>query len=488
MLTLRWRINPIHTTMKHESMRYGYVLVYTVRVLAFLALVSAMAYSIHELWDYTWRGEKEKIAAINAANLEEQAALAASAAEYEADCAAAQQAQQAREEQRRQLKPVLEQALAELCGQVDIMQNEIARFDSGYKRNETLTGKLKVMGVEKPECERVAHALDETDALVLTDKGVLTNVLSDNFDGMIAPLQQRMQEIEKEIADKKRELRELMDKYKPIKKEVRTPVVKQEEDMTVVNTVYGNLPGSKVKARVREIRTDLPILTELSAFSTEKSINCVVNIKETTTKLLKWLPSTPPPHIFTEEEVSYVYEDPQWSAEDALKRDLLVSAIKRLEEEYNKLKGQITELGNRKVRSIALVNNKWVIEGFISAARHVVGQIMSIADYDVEAALAAARAEKEARDRQIAAEAKDARNKARNTYMERGLELMQIDGYKRIGGGWELVLFPWQNGPLYALAGGWLLWLVLMILADFTACPLVTALRTQSLDDKNKQF
>lgn len=457
--------------MKHESMRYGYTLVYTVRVLAFLALISAMVYSIIGLWSYTVTGERIKSLAIDAANKIEQEALVASAKEYEADCAAAQQAQQARKAQRLQLKPVLEQALAELCGQVDIMQNEVVRFDSDYKRNETLTGELKVMGVEKPECERVAHALDETDALVRRDKGVLTNVLSDNFDGMIAPLQQRLQEIEKEIADKKRELRELMDKYKPIKKEVRTPVVKQEEDMTVVNTVYGNLPGREVKARVREIRTDLPILTELSAFSTEKSINCVVNIKETTTKLLKWLPSTPPPHIFTEEEVSYVYEDPQWSAEDALKRDLLVSAIKRLEEECNKLKGQITELGNRKVRSIALVNNKWVIEGFISAARHVVGQIMSIADYDVEAALAAARAEKAARDQRIAAVAKDARNKARRAY---------------IWGGLGLMLIPVAS-PLFAFVGGWLAWLVLMILADFTACPLVTALRTQSLDEKYKQ-
>lgn len=442
-------------------MRYGYALVYIIRTLAFLVLITGMIVSSVALWGYMVSAEKLKTAAIELANQEEQSGYALNQQTFEAACAAIHAEQQARQEQRQSLLLPLQETLAELRDKGDIMHGEVARYDSSCASFEPV--KQTLMADSIADVENVARGLGDFAALKTSYKNVMTTALSSNFDKMIALLRQKADELNKKIADNERKLAALKDKYKPVRKEVRQSVFEEKSD---IDTLYGSMADTSVKAHIRDFRTGMPRLTELSAFTTEENVNYTVKIKEAGDKLVRWLPSTPPPSLVV--KVSYTTEEPEWSAEDSLQRDLLLGGIQRAKDGLQEIEEQITELEARKAEALAHVASEWEIEGCEADALAKLSAIRAIQDIDVDAAINEAKLAKENADKMVAEKAVDARNAARRTYIVGALGFLVIPPF----------------GPLVQTIGAWFSWLLLMMLADFTACPLVIALRTQSLDEK----
>lgn len=449
------------TIMKHESMRYGYALVYIIRTAAFLVLITGMIVSAISLWDHMVSAEEVKSDAIDFINQQEQAAYERNQKDFDDACAAARAEQQAREEERQRLLKPLQEALAELCAKGDTMHQEVARYDSTCASLNPLKPELTANSVA--DVEKVAQGLEKFGALKTSYKTTMTTILVTNFDKLIELLRKQADELNKKIADYERELAALRDKYKPIRKEVRQPVLEENSDF---DTLFGPMADSSVKAHIRDFRSGMPKLTDLTAFTTEETVTYTVNIKENGDKLVNWLPATPPPTLVT--KVSYTMEDPVWSAEDILQRDLLLGNIQRAKDALQKINEKIAELEARKAEALEHIASEWEIEGYEADARAKLEAIRSIKDLDVDAAIREAQIAKENADKKVAAAAVMARNAARQTYIDEALVFLAVPPFS----------------PLFQTIGAWLSWLLLMMLADFTACPLVIALRTQSLDEK----
>lgn len=436
--------------MKHESMRYGYVLVHFIRTVAFLVLIAGILSSAIALWVYMVPNEVIKVKAINAINDNEQAEYKRNQFEFDKACQAAKEKHEALEQGLREISKVLQEKGA-------IMHREVARYDSSCEPYEPVEQALSSDNIEQIE-----QGIKSLVALEDSYKNVMTITLSSNFNEMIALLRKNMEGLQEKLAEDERKLAALKDKYKPIKKEVRTmETVTKQPNLSTIQTLYGNLGQGEVKGHVKKVRSDMPILTDLQSFTNEGNIRYSVNIKEAGDKLVRWLPATPPPSVEVVPKINYVEEEPQWSVEDALQRDLLTSSIQRSKDEIQNLKNKISELESRRDNSVASIDSEWEIEALLQSALNIMREYN---EFVVADAIEQARKAKEAADRETAEDAKMGRNMARRAFIRSTLNFVLL--------------------PLGGVVGAWMSWLLLMIIADFTACPLVIALRTQSLDEK----
>ncbi|MGN0820824.1 MAG: hypothetical protein ACI4OX_03485 [Akkermansia sp.] len=453
--------------MKNESMRYGYALVRIIRLAAYLLLIASMlfcAFQVCTLVAIPTTNEAKKVDIINQ---KEQAAYKSNQLHYERSCAEAKQKAEDVLQQREALISPLNEALRVLTQHGRIMDVEMERFGS---RKSFTPYESSLRARELRDIPNIENTLVRVKILINQNKELMTKEVEMGFTTLMIPHQAAIMDLQKKEAALRAELAALMEKYKPITKEVCEYEKKQVESKQI-DTLYGPLHTSNVQSRVQNIRLNLPKYTDVRRFTDETNIKTAVTLNDYKDKIIKWLPTTPAPEFTQVQHITYVKEDPIWSPEDALRRDMIRAEIPRVQKEQEKETQAINELAGRQKETQAMIAEGWLIEQALEKACQSVAKILEIRDYDVDAAINQARQDKEAADQNAAAVARMTRNSARSFCI--GAQL--------------LPLMDPVFGPLAVLVGGVVAWFLTMILADFLATPLVIALRTQSIDEQFKQ-
>ncbi len=488
--------------IRHESMKAGYAAVHTVRLLAYTGLVVSMCSLVCVLFAELVTSWSVRNLALEKASAAERAAI--SLIEKQAQDACNSIAGQ-KEARLQEITARKDAEAARLAEEEKSLRAELESLPQTYAeavRTLNAKGRQMVAEINRTEVCRAgefpnlpdtrsddesSRALDDARRAVEAAKNALATWVAAHLAQIESALESELATVRAQHAAAEQELAALLAAHEP-----GTHVfTEQQTVVTTPTTLEANLYGEDGLEHVQKLRYILTSIAYGQALPRGLELPAESPLKTNSADMGKWLPVPPAPQ--EEQRLVENKGTRPWTEEEITRRRELQQQVADLKRRIARLEPQLQQLTPLAKNVDALTRGHWEVDAALSHASGVHSRFG-----EVEAALNTLPQRREQAHQQATDDRKAAIAEAEQKLAAAELtrktatsaaRLTAIQARNAARTTYNIVQSVFLLSPpmLLWLPATWALWALLLVLADYMACPLQTALRLQSIDERQNK-